>query len=41
MSYSPYRCANYHDDLPYEIVPNLSFGTLNWNVGPITDPLNY
>lgn len=40
LSYSPSRRATNHGDLPYEIVPNLSFGTLNWNVGPITEPLH-
>ena len=24
---------------PYDTVPNFSRGTLNWNVGPITEPL--
>lgn len=25
--------------LPYDTIPNFSFGTSNWKVGPITDPL--
>ena len=26
--------------IPYDIVPNLSLGTSNWKVGPITEPMN-